>query len=97
MFIILDASIYIVYTLYMTTTIQKWGNSLAVRLSKEVAENLDLEEGRVVEVSSRGKEIVIRPAVKPKTLSLNELVKDITPKNIHKAVEWGEPRGKEVW
>ena len=88
MFIILDASIYIVYTLFMTTTIQKWGNSLAVRLSKEV---------RVVEVSSKGKEIVIRPAAKPKALSLNELIKDITPKNVHKAVEWGAPRGKEVW
>jgi antitoxin MazE len=81
----------------MTTTIQKWGNSLAVRLSKEVAESFSLDEGSVVSVVAKDNEIVIRRAENRKNVSLSELVKGITPKNIHKAVEWGAPRGKEVW
>jgi antitoxin MazE len=81
----------------MTTTIQKWGNSLAVRLSKEVAESCHFEEGSLVSVAFVGKEIVIKPAQKPKGYSLKELVKGITPDNKHKEVAWGAPRGKEIW
>ena len=32
----------------MTTTIRKWGNSLGVRISREIAEDAGLSEGREV-------------------------------------------------
>ncbi len=81
----------------MTTTIQKWGNSLAVRLSKHVAEDADIEEGSVVEVSAKDSGIVIRVVPKTKEYSLKELLKGVTPHNKHKEVDWGPPRGKEIW
>jgi antitoxin MazE len=80
----------------MTTTIQKWGNSLAVRLSKHVAESVDFEEGNLVEVTAKNNEVVIRAV--PKTeYSLKELLKGVTPRNNHTAVDWGASRGKEMW
>jgi antitoxin MazE len=81
----------------MTTTIQKWGNSLAVRLSKEVVESCHFEEGSLVSVALVGKEIVIKQAQKPQKYTLDELVKKITPENKHKLVDWGSPKGKEIW
>lgn len=91
-----DTSIYIVYTYRMTTTIQKWGNSLAVRLSKHVAESVDFEEGNLVEVTVENNEVVIRAV--PKTeYSLKTLLKGVTLRNKHSAIDWGSPRGKEIW
>ncbi len=81
----------------MTTTIQKWGNSLAVRIPKEMAENLELSSGSAVRMSATKKEITIKPAEKEKKYDLNTLVKQMTEKNTHKAVAWGNPLGKELW
>ena len=46
----------------MSTKIQKWGNSLAVRLPKEVVQKLRLKKGNEVEVREEKKRIVIRKA-----------------------------------
>lgn len=83
----------------MTTTIQKWGNSLGVRLPKELADSFNLTAGsRVVFVRNKNS-FEIQPQVKtqiPK-YTLEELVKGITKKNRHKEFDWGKPMGKEVW
>ena len=80
----------------MATKVQKWGNSLAVRLPREVAEKFRLSEGTNVLIQPEGKKIVIRPA-KEKEETLEELVAKITPENRHEEVDWGRPRGREVW
>jgi len=80
----------------MATKVQKWGNSLAVRLPREMAEKFNLGEGTPVSISPKSHGILIKPEGKRK-LSLSELVADITPENRHKEVDWGRPRGKEVW
>lgn len=81
----------------MTTKVQKWGNSLAVRLPRHVAEDVDLGEGSVVNVAVRDRQIIICTTEKRRKYSLGELVKGITPKNIHGEAEWGNSLGKEVW
>ena len=80
----------------MTTKIQKWGNSLAVRIPSGFAENLNWEAGSVVGFKQKGDQIIITKA-KP-VYTLEDMVKGITKKNRHKIV-WldDEPRGKEVW
>ena len=80
----------------MTTKIRKWGNSLAVRIPDEFAENLDLRDGSVVGFEQKENRIIITKA-KPK-YTLEDMVKGITKKNRHKLV-WPDdaPRGKEVW
>jgi antitoxin MazE len=80
----------------METKVQKWGNSLAVRLPKEIVRRLSLQEGSAVLVNENNKRIIIRQTLKNK-LSLAELVGQITPENLHKENDWGSPHGVEVW
>ena len=87
--------INIVYTLSMTTKIQKWGNSLAVRIPKEFAKGLKWSVGSIVGFKKVGNDIIISPS-RP-VYTLEELVKGITKKNRHKEFDWGKPRGKEIW
>jgi antitoxin MazE len=80
----------------MTTKIQKWGNSLAVRIPSEFAENLNWSAGSVVGFKQLGNKIVISSS-RPK-YTLEDMVKGITKKNRHKIIlPDDKPRGKEIW
>lgn len=80
----------------MKATVRKWGNSSAVRIPAPVlrAANLDLDE--VVEVREEAGRIVIEP-VRQKKYELDKLLKGITRKNQHEAVDVGAAVGKEAW
>lgn len=80
----------------MTTKIQQWGNSLAVRLPKEVTRKFKLHKGSSVTIVQDTKNILIKPIHKNKT-SLKELVAKITPENIHREFDLGKSVGKEIW
>ena len=80
----------------MTATVQKWGNSLALRIPKSLAEDVDLHQGSVVELDVVRGEMVVKPK-RERKLSLRQLVKRITRKNLHAETDWGRPMGKEVW
>lgn len=82
-----------------TTTIQKWGNSYAVRLPKASMRKLNLLAGHSVEIreSSRGGALSIVP-VKPRNKhTLSEMLSRITDENRHGEVHWGAAVGNEVW
>lgn len=80
----------------MTTKIQKWGNSLAVRIPNEFVKNLNWREGAVVGFEQLGDKVIITSS-RPE-YTLEQMVKGITKKNRHKFV-WPDdkPRGKEIW
>jgi antitoxin MazE len=80
----------------MTSTIQKWGNSLAVRIPKALAHDTQLENGSVVDLSVREGKVIIEPAKKPK-YRLEDLLKGVTKKNAHHSVDTGPAVGREVW
>jgi antitoxin MazE len=79
----------------MKTTIQKWGNSLAVRIPRPFAEEVRLAENTTVDLSVRGGKLVIVPA--DPELSLDSLVEQINDNNRHAEVSTGEPIGNEIW
>lgn len=81
-----------------TTTIQKWGNSYAVRIPKIAMRKLNLLAGNSVEIREtiRGRTLSIVP-VRRRSASLTEMVSRITNKNRHSAVDWGNAVGNEVW
>jgi antitoxin MazE len=79
-----------------TSSVKKWGNSLAVRIPSAVAQDLGLSENSTVQITSDGAVATIKPKKGDKA-SLKELVAGITPDNRHQEVDWGEPVGKEVW
>lgn len=80
----------------MTTTIQKWGNSLAVRLPKETVRRLHIREGNEVRIDADIRRIIIRPLLRKKP-TLRDLVNRIDSENRHEATDWGKAVGKEVW
>lgn len=79
----------------MKTKIQKWGNSLGVRLPKSIAEQKSLREGLGVSVILKNNQIVLEPEAEE--LSLNSMLAEINPENLHDETEWSETRGNEVW
>lgn len=83
----------------MATKVQKWGNSLAVRIPDDVVEEAGFTRGKEVTVRNVRNTVVISPvSVKVrKRPTLEELVARITPENRHEAIDWGEPMGKEIW
>ena len=80
----------------MQTKIQKWGNSLGLRIPKSFAEQAGVEAGSEVDLSVEDGELIIRPTRLPK-YDLTDLLRRITAKNLHQQVETGEAVGREVW
>jgi len=80
----------------MKTRVQKWGNSLAVRIPKSFAAEVGLAEGSAVDLSARDGRLVIQiEAVEP--LRLEDLLRGITDENLHGEWQTGPAVGKEVW
>ncbi len=80
----------------MKTTVQKWGNSLAVRIPKSLAEDSQLEKGAVVDMSLQEGRVVLTPVRSGRVL-LDELLRGVTTDNMHGEFAWGKPKGREAW
>ena len=80
----------------MVTKIQKWGNSLGVRIPKSFAAEADIEEGSEVDIAIAEGKLVITPRQKPR-YELTDLLAKVSKKNLHEEVDTGEPVGREVW
>jgi antitoxin MazE len=76
--------------------VKKWGNSAAVRIPSSVLQATRLNLDEAVDVREEAGRIVIEP-VRKKMYVLGELLKGITSKNRHEAVDFGPALGKEVW
>ncbi|MBC7537417.1 MAG: AbrB/MazE/SpoVT family DNA-binding domain-containing protein [Bacteriovorax sp.] len=78
----------------MSAKIQKWGNSLGIRIPKAIIEKANLDENSEVEIETKDGTIIIFPSKKKQSLST--LLGQITKKNLHKEEEF-EVEGNEVW
>lgn len=79
----------------MSQKVQMWGNSLAVRIPKAIAENINIEAGTSVDFSLSGGSLVLTPNTKPK-YSLEQLLNGITDDNLHGETSIGVAVGKEI-
>jgi antitoxin MazE len=80
----------------MKTRVQKWGNSLALRIPKSFAAEAGLREDTAVELSLREGAIVIQ-AIARAPLTLEELLRGITDENLHGEWQTGPAVGREAW
>ena len=80
----------------MKTRVQKWGNSLALRIPKSFASEVGFQKETPVEVSLADGKLVITPVSPPKP-TLKQLLAKITKDNLHGEVETGPAAGNEVW
>jgi antitoxin MazE len=80
----------------MHVRVQKWGNSLAVRIPKPLAEDAEVREGTLLNLAvSEGK--VVATPVEKKKQSLKQLLAKVTRKNLHAEVDFGPSVGREIW
>lgn len=79
----------------MKVQIQKWGNSLALRIPKSFALETKIEQGSTVEVALEKGQITVKP-VKDE-ITLESLLAEITKENLHTEIDFGKPEGTEVW
>ena len=80
----------------MRAIVQKWGNSMALRVPKILAEEVHVARGSPVDLSvSKGK-LIILPLRKP-VFSLKKLLAGINKKNRHREISTGKAVGREIW
>ena len=77
----------------MHTRIQKWGNSLALRIPRSLAAAAQVEEGSTVDVSVESGTLRIRP-VRARRYLLLELLREVTPRNLHAEIKSGGWAGR---
>jgi len=77
----------------MQTVVQKWGNSLGIRIPSSYAKEFNLKNGSSVEIiKDQGRLVII-----PQKTTLDELLSLVTEDNIHSPIETGTSVGKEEW
>ena len=80
----------------MRLRVQKWGNSLALRIPAAFVRETGLGPGADVDLELDGKRLIITPRPNG-PYSLAQLLDGVTDENLHAAVDWGKPQGKEAW
>lgn len=80
----------------MLTKVQKWGNSLGLRIPKSFAQEASIEEGSTVDLSVSDGNLVVRP-IQQEKYALKALLAGITEENLHAEISTGERQGREAW
>jgi len=80
----------------MQTRVQRWGNSLAVRIPKSFAEEVGLQDDSPVNLRLSQGKLVLEPCA-PRAPSLEELLAGVRRSNLHAEFDIGPARGREAW
>jgi antitoxin MazE len=80
----------------MRSSMQRWGNSLAVRIPKSFAAEIGVEQGSPIDISLQHGQLLISPLPPPR-LRLEDLLAEVTEENRHAEVEVAGPLGREAW
>jgi antitoxin MazE len=80
----------------MVTRVQKWGNSLALRIPKSFAFEAGISNQSRVDVSVVDGKLIIVPMPDPPT-TLEQLLTQVTEENLHCEFNTGPAAGREIW
>ncbi len=80
----------------METRMQKWGNSLALRIPKLICKEAGLKYNSRVRITLKDRQIVVE-AVEPDALTLEDMLDEVTSDNLHGETESSGPVGAEIW
>lgn len=80
----------------MEARLQKWGNSIGIRIPSNILKALNLKENDIIDLIQEEEKIVISKSQKKK-ISLRERFKEYNDKNLAKDFSWDEPKGREIW
>jgi antitoxin MazE len=76
--------------------VQKWGNSLGIRIPRALALEVSLDTNSEVDLVARDGAIVVTP-LRQRKLSLRQLLTKVTVTNLHSEVATGDAEGGEAW
>ncbi|MEM8829643.1 MAG: AbrB/MazE/SpoVT family DNA-binding domain-containing protein [Cyanobacteria bacterium P01_G01_bin.19] len=79
----------------MNAKVSRWGNSLGVRIPKQLAEQVKLQDGEEIEIYCENNKLILVP--KKKQYTLEDLLDGMTDENLHSEVDWGDSVGREQW
>ena len=79
----------------MQVTMRKWGNSIGVRIPAVILTELNLSAEKKVDVRAEAGRIIIEPIIDSQE-TLEQLLGQITPDNVHSEIDFGESVGKEL-
>jgi len=80
----------------MRIQIQKWGNSLALRIPRTYAQEVKVRKGSSVDMAFKNGKLVVTPLSGP-VYTLKKLLAGVNKKNLHREHDFGRPQGVEVW
>ena len=80
----------------MRVQVQKWGNSLALRIPKPFAEDTEVQEGTIVDLSVAEGKLVVAP-VRKKKATLKQMLAKVHRSNLHGEIHSGPAVGQESW
>ncbi len=79
----------------MLARVHKWGNSLGVRIPNAFAKEAHINDGSSISIKMKNKKLILIPV--KEEYSLKEMLSEISSENIHKEINTGHKRGKEIW
>lgn len=79
----------------MLAKAQKWGNSIAVRIPKPIADDAGIRENDQLDIAVRAGAVVLTPRCPPQ-YCLDDLLKGVTDDNLHGETDFGPPVGNEA-
>jgi antitoxin component of MazEF toxin-antitoxin module len=79
----------------ITQNLREWGNGTGVRIPKKVREAAHIQVGQALEVTLRGRSIVLTPLPEKPTVSLQSMLHGVTPAQVGGEIQWGDEVGAE--
>ena len=81
----------------MTTTIQKWGNSQGIRIPKMLLDSVNWSENEQITIKVDNGKLIIEKTKDRKRKNIKELFKNYKGNYEPEKIDWGEPKGEEIW
>lgn len=78
----------------MEVRVQKWVNSLAIRIPKVYADEINVRSGSLVTIDREENKLILES--KQDRKKLKELLAKVTSENIHEEIDTGESVGNEA-
>jgi antitoxin MazE len=80
----------------MEARLQKWGNSIGIRIPHSILKELNLKINDLIKIEKIDDKVVITKQTTPK-ISLSERFKEYPGDNLAKDFSWDDAKGKEIW
>jgi len=77
--------------------ISAWGNSLGFRIPRGLADNYNLQAGDILELTPVDEGLLIKKAAAKTTYRLADILDSFASSEAAPPVDFGEPKGEEIW